>query len=98
MNPGTTKASAARSQRYGAYEARRAEANNSVPPTVTLGDPAQEAVAHVAEAVKRTKRQVAIAWLQDVLKDGPVAQKEIEATRKPPPRGPKGEGGPREIF
>jgi hypothetical protein len=45
------------------------------PPRVTLGDLAHEAV----EAVKRTKTQVAIKWLQDVLKDGPVPQKEIEA-------------------
>jgi hypothetical protein len=61
------------------YEARRAEANNSVPFRPTLGEVVSEVVSTVAEAVKRTKTQVAIKWLQDVLKDGPVAQKDIEA-------------------
>jgi hypothetical protein len=39
-----------------AYETRRADANNSAAPTVTLGDLAQEAVTHVVEAVKTIKK------------------------------------------
>jgi hypothetical protein len=65
--------------RIRAYEARRLEANNATPPRVTLADLASEAVTHVVDAVKRTKTQLAIKWLQDVLKDGPVPQKEIES-------------------
>jgi hypothetical protein len=61
------------------YEVRRLEANNATLPRVTLGDLAHEAVVHVVEAVKRTKTQMAIKWLSEVLKDGPVPQKQVEA-------------------
>src|SRR5258707_2978617 len=62
------------------YEARRAEANNSMMPTVTLGDLASDAIEHVKEAVKRvTKTDKAKAWLADILREGPVSQSEIEA-------------------
>jgi hypothetical protein len=50
------------------------------PPRVTLADLAHEAVTHAKEALRRvTKTEKARMWLQDVLKDGPVPQKDIEA-------------------
>jgi hypothetical protein len=54
------------------------ELNNATPVRVTLGDLAREAVEHVREAVKRTKTQRAIEWLNEMLKDGPVPQTTIE--------------------
>jgi hypothetical protein len=65
------------------YEARRAEANNAVPPQVTLGDLASEAVTHVVEAVrgkvkKPTKLSLAVTWLSSELQQGPQPQTELE--------------------
>jgi hypothetical protein len=66
-----------------AYEARRVEANNSLPPQVTLADLASEAVTHLVDAVKAkvrkpTELQRAKTWLQDTLSGGPMLATAVE--------------------
>jgi len=66
-----------------AYEARRAEANNSVPPRVTLGDLAHEAVTHVKEAIKELKpRDRAKHWLMSTLAVGPMLAETVKEMAK----------------
>jgi hypothetical protein len=64
-----------------AYEARRAEANNSVPYQPTLGEVVSEVVEAVREAVKPrkpTELQRAKTWLQTTLAGGPMLATVVE--------------------
>jgi hypothetical protein len=65
-----------------AYEARRGEANNSVPPRVTLADLAQEAVTHVVDAVKSSKLTEARLWVAKTLAPGPMKATRLEKLAK----------------
>src|SRR5712691_4867317 len=66
------------------YEARRAEANNSVPFKPTFGEVVSEVVEAVREAVKKTKpRDRAMTWLREQLEElGPTLAVEIERRAK----------------
>jgi hypothetical protein len=64
-------------------EARIAEANNAVPPTISAADLVREAVTHVKEAIKELKpRDKARQWLMATLASGPMLAESVKEAAK----------------